>query len=131
MIQILLNSLLPTISQQNFWREILIFGAIRSRNVIEEENFHKKKAYLLLNSIQLFIGAQWTQITPKQTTLHSSDGYGVIYWVTQKLLQIYTANHATFPIRIRKITAQICGNFWVTQYIKKGLKLYVLNFIGC
>ena len=39
-----------------------------------------------------------------------------IYWVTQKLLQIYTANHATFPIRIRKITVQICGNFWVTQY---------------
>ena len=26
-----------------------------------------------------------------------------------------TANHATFPIRIRKITVQICGNFWVTQ----------------
>ena len=39
------------------------------------------------------------------------------YWVTQKLLQIYTANHATFPIRIRKITVQICGNFLVTQYI--------------
>ena len=33
------------------------------------------------------------------------------YWVTQKLPQIYTANHATFPIRIRKITVQICGNF--------------------
>ena len=39
-----------------------------------------------------------------------------IYWVTQKLPQIYTANHATFPIRIRKITVQICDNFWVTQY---------------
>ena len=25
---------------------------------------------------------------------------------------------ATFPIQIRKITVQICGNFWVTQYIK-------------
>ena len=36
-------------------------------------------------------------------------------WVTQKLPQIYTANHATFPILIRKITVQICGNFWVTQ----------------
>ena len=33
-----------------------------------------------------------------------------------KLPQIYTANHATFPIQIRKITVQICGNFWVTQY---------------
>ena len=40
-----------------------------------------------------------------------------IYWVTQKLAQIYTANHATIPIRICKITVQICGNFWVTQYI--------------
>ena len=38
-----------------------------------------------------------------------------LYWVTQKLPQIYTANHAIFPIRIRKITVQICGNFWVTQ----------------
>ena len=34
-----------------------------------------------------------------------------------ELPQIYTAGHATFPIRIRKITVQICGNFWVTQYI--------------
>ena len=37
------------------------------------------------------------------------------YWVTQK--QIYTANHATFPIQIRKITVQICSNFWVTEYV--------------
>ena len=41
------------------------------------------------------------------------------FWVTQKLPQIYTANHATFPIQIRKIKVQICGNFWVTQYIKQ------------
>ena len=27
------------------------------------------------------------------------------------LPQIFTANHATFPLRIRKITVQICGNF--------------------
>ena len=32
-------------------------------------------------------------------------------FLTQKLLQIYTANHATFPIQIRKITEQICGDF--------------------
>ena len=38
------------------------------------------------------------------------------YWVTQKWPQIYTANHATLPIQIRKSTVQICGNFWVTQY---------------
>ena len=37
--------------------------------------------------------------------------------MTQKLPRIYTANHATFPIRIRKITLQICGNFWVTEYV--------------
>ena len=47
------------------------------------------------------------------------------YWVTQKLPQIYTANHATFPIQIRKITVQICGNFWVTQY--KGQDLVQQN----
>ena len=37
------------------------------------------------------------------------------YWMTQKLPQIHTANHATFPIQIRKITVQIFGIFWVTQ----------------
>ena len=31
-----------------------------------------------------------------------------------------SANHATFPKRIRKITVQICGNFWVTQYNYRG-----------
>jgi len=40
------------------------------------------------------------------------------YWVTQKLPQIHTANPTTFPIRIRKITVQICGNFWVTEYMR-------------
>mgnify|MGYP001267233599 CR=1 FL=1 len=40
---------------------------------------------------------------------------GQTYWVIQKLPQIYTENYATFPIQIRKITVQICGNFWVTQ----------------
>ena len=40
------------------------------------------------------------------------------YWVTQKLPQIYTAYHATFPIQLRKITVYICGNFWVSQYIR-------------
>ena len=44
------------------------------------------------------------------------------YWVTQKLPQIYTAIHTTFPIQIRKITVQICGNFWVTQYSKFELQ---------
>ena len=39
-----------------------------------------------------------------------------VYWVTQKLPQIYTANHTTFPLHIRKVTVHICGNFWVIQY---------------
>ena len=42
-----------------------------------------------------------------------------IYWVPHKLPQIYTTNHATFPIQIHKITVQICGNFWGTQYNKQ------------
>ena len=49
-----------------------------------------------------------------------------MYLVTQKLPQIYTANHATFPIRIRKNTVRICGNFWVTQYISTtGVRVYL------
>ena len=53
----------------------------------------------------------------KKEVVDIPDEVDVAYcWVTQKLPQIYTANHATFPIRIRKITVQICGNFWVTQY---------------
>ena len=39
------------------------------------------------------------------------------YWETQTLMQIYTANHATFPMRIRKITVKICENFWITQHV--------------
>ena len=30
---------------------------------------------------------------------------------------MYTTNHASFPIQIHKITAQICGDFWGTQHI--------------
>ena len=41
--------------------------------------------------------------------------YILSYWVTQKLPQIYTANPATFPIQMRNITVQICGNFCVTK----------------
>ena len=36
--------------------------------------------------------------------------------MVHKLPQIYTANHVTSPIQKRKITVQICDNFWVTQY---------------
>ena len=43
--------------------------------------------------------------------------YESTYKVTQRLQHIYTSNHATFQIRTRKITVQICVNFWVTQYI--------------
>ena len=55
-----------------------------------------------------------------------------MHWVTQKLPQIYTANHATFQIPMRKITVQICGNFWVTQciYISDYL-LYRYSLFTC
>ena len=50
------------------------------------------------------------------------------YSVTQKLPHTYTTNHATFPISIRKITVQICGNFWVTRYVSDSdLKITILN----
>ena len=32
-----------------------------------------------------------------------------------EVTEIYTANHATFPKQIRKITVQICCKFWVKQ----------------
>ena len=38
----------------------------------------------------------------------------------QKLPQINTENQATFPIQIRKIILHVCGNFWVTQYVKQS-----------
>ena len=50
------------------------------------------------------------------------------YWVTQKLPQIYTANHATFPIRIPIITVQNCGNFCVTMYSMLNI-IFILNFV--
>jgi len=40
----------------------------------------------------------------------------IAYAVTQKLPQIYTANHATFPIWIRKNSEHICGILWATQF---------------
>ena len=38
------------------------------------------------------------------------------YRAFHKLPQIYTANHATFPIQMYEIAVWICGNFWGTQY---------------
>ena len=39
--------------------------------------------------------------------LQTSEWHHGKYWVTQKLPQIYTASHANFPIRIRKITTDL------------------------
>ena len=51
-----------------------------------------------------------------------------MYWVTQKLTQIYTVN---LRIRIGKVALfaiYICGNFWVTQYVLHGnLKRWLLE----
>ena len=35
----------------------------------------------------------------------------LFYRAFYKLLKIYTANHATFPIQMKAITVYICGNF--------------------
>ena len=42
---------------------------------------------------------------------HLVTSSGIRYKAFQKLPQIYTANHATFPIQMYAITVQICGNF--------------------
>ena len=42
----------------------------------------------------------------------------ILFCGTLKLPQFNSANPATFSIQIRKFTAHICGNFWVTQYIQ-------------
>ena len=69
--------------------------------------------FLTWSIIRIWIGKIGTE--SGQTDLNPGTQHWN-YWVTQKLPQIYTAHHATFPIRIRKIAVQICGNFWVTQY---------------
>ena len=52
-----------------------------------------------------------------------------MYWVTQKLPQVYNSNHATLQIQIRKITVQICGNFWTTQYLGINSLTYMHVYI--
>ena len=70
--------------------------------------FRSKRTVRLLRRAAEFRGCIYTS--------YQSEGKCINYWVTQKLPQIYVANHATFPIWIRIITVQICGNFWVTKY---------------
>ena len=60
----------------------------------------------------------WQRIVLQSKTIDHAKGRILRllnYWVIQKLPQIYAANQATYPIQIRKITIQICGNFWVSQ----------------
>ena len=62
-----------------------------------------------------YVATRWyREVNPHRAKLFPNHKY----WVTQKLPQIYTENHATFPIKVSKITVQIYGNFWFTQYIK-------------
>ena len=58
-------------------------------------------------------GAMMGPLLTDRKYIRSNFSQNIAYWVTQKLPQIYTANHATFQIRIRKIKVQICGNFWL------------------
>ena len=71
--------------------------------------FAGRRRYLHPDRAQLYGHTRHVLITDTLGSYISS------YWMTQKLPQIYTANHATFPIQIRKITVQICGCFWDTQ----------------
>ena len=77
------------------------------------------RSKLLYKMGQDFMDIQY--LSPDNVTRNSSQelagcmGLKHTYWVTKKLPQICTANHATFPIQIRIITVRICGNFWVNQ----------------
>ena len=62
-------------------------------------------------------------------TFHMPTKRDTQYWVTHKLSQKYTLNHATFPIRVRKMTVQICGNFWVTRYVLQGPSIRSVSII--
>ena len=66
--------------------------------------------------------------------------HAIVIPFISELPQIYTANHATCPIKIRNITVQIYGNFWVTQQDKllqfvdnsmEILKLFEVFFNPC
>ena len=59
----------------------------------------------IMNVIKISVDTRWIRVVCMN------------YWVTHKSPQISAANHATFPIQWRKMTVQICGNFWVTQNI--------------
>ena len=73
-------------------------------------------------SQHLWLGKSYLFLLSYPSAKLLADFIAAIYWV--KLPQIYTENHATFPIQIRKITVQICGNFWVTQaWIKYGSEM--------
>ena len=86
-------------------------GSIKNKKIFCNLCFRTSLIYLLM-----FLIFQMKQ--PKvPVRVRNVVRNGWKYWVTQKLPQIYTANHATFQIQIGKITVLICGNFWVTQYL--------------
>ena len=51
------------------------------------------------------------------------------YWVPNKLPQIYTANHVTFPIQIRKITYRFAAIFGSPSMMIILPLIYVLHKI--
>ena len=64
---------------------------------------------------KIFLKIRFT-VCPRRSDPYYLVGY---YWALYVLPQIYTKNHATFPIQIDANTVLICGNFWGTQYIKQ------------
>ena len=74
-----------------------------------------------LNSLIIYVNNSWKWKALTQRLF-------IIYWVTQKLPQICTV---ILRIRIGKVAwfaVYICGNFWVTQYMKHNTITLLIIF---
>ena len=89
--------------------KILFKQALHNYLYTGEKNSEKMIGWLCVDerSTRILYWPPKLQITRPVSTLLE---HNLIYWVVHKLPHIYTANQATFPIQIRKITVQICGN---------------------
>ena len=73
------------------------FSTLSSRDVMSYRLRHRSPYLSTLNQTANMV----------EYRLSGPSSGKLTYWVTQKSPQIYTAGHATIPIRIRKITVQI------------------------
>ena len=88
---------------------------------LKKRVFAKKKKYLVRDTekkikIKRELCKFAMKIANKETRIQNRILSVPILLGDPEVAANFTSNHATFPIRIRKITVQICGNFWVTQY---------------